>query len=75
MEKFSKRADMGMNTQDDTFRILSRASVPEMLKHYEDWIVDLNGTMEDLEEMCARYGWSWDDFSIAGAAYRDRNVL
>lgn len=62
-------------TEEDTFRILSRASVPEMLRHYEDWIIDGNGTMEGLDEMCARYGWTWPDFSVAGAAYRDRNVL
>ena len=62
-------------TEDETFRILSRASVPEMLKHYENWVEDFNGTMEGLGEMCARYGWSWDEFSVAGAAWRDRNVL
>lgn len=27
-----------MFTEDDTFRALSRASVPEMLKHYDDWV-------------------------------------
>lgn len=60
-------------TEDDTFRVLSRAAVPEMLRHYEDWAENKNGRFEGLEEMCNLYGWTWQEFSIAGAEWRDKN--
>jgi hypothetical protein len=60
-----------MHTEDDTFRVLSRASVPEMLSHYADWVSNGNGQFDDLEEMCARHGWTWKDFSIVGADWRE----
>lgn len=61
-------------TEEDTFKALSRASIPEMLRYYEDWIVNGAAKFKDLEEMCSKYGWTWDEFSIAGARWRDRNV-
>lgn len=59
-------------TEDDTFRALCRPSVPEMLRHYQNWVEDKNGTMEGLEEMCARHGWTWDEFSREGALWREK---
>jgi hypothetical protein len=60
-------------TEDDTFKALSRAHVSEMVRHYADWVSNSNGTMEGLEEMCARHGWTWDEFSYAGADWRENH--
>jgi hypothetical protein len=59
-------------TEDDTFLALSRAPVPEMLRHYKDWVENKNKEFEDLEVMCQRYGWTWNEFSYAGAIWREK---
>jgi len=65
-------------TEDDTFKALSRASVPEMLRHYENWMFcfSKNSPVVDfgrLEDMCAHHGWTWNEFSIAGAIWLEKH--
>jgi len=60
-------------TEEDTFKALQRASVPEMLGHYDDWGFN-RGKFETLESLCNRYGWTWDEFCTAGALWREKNT-
>ena len=61
-------------TEDDTFNALRRASIPEMLGYYDEWAKNaMSGRHEDLDAICARHGWAWEEFSVAGAVYREKH--
>lgn len=62
-------------TEDDTFLILSRPSIPEMLQHYNDWIENKNGQFEGLQEMCKRHGWDWAEFSVAAGIWKEKHGI
>jgi hypothetical protein len=60
-------------TEDDTFTALRRASIPEMLGYYDEWVLNRNSKFESLDDMCKRHNWSWSEFSVAGAIYREKH--
>ena len=60
-------------TEEDTFKLLSRASIPEMLGHYDAWIRKCPhglGKFSDLEGLCIENGWTWQELSIEGTKWR-----
>lgn len=51
-------------TEDDTFRILSRPSLQEMIGHYKAWVDD-NFLMESPDKAIEQHGWGWQEFLTA----------
>lgn len=61
-------------TEDDTFRVLCRTPVPEMLGHYSDWLAGGSGQFDDLQDMLVKHGWTWKEFSVTAATWLETNV-
>lgn len=58
-----------MQTEDDTFRLLSRVSINELLRHIER-VPDRErygklGTRDSIDEFLKPYGWTYDEFEYA----------
>lgn len=56
-------------TEDDTFRKLSRPSIYEMVRLYDEWDGTWNPGPDRIKFM-EKYGWGWLEFLLASRHIR-----